>query len=79
MKHDAIVIRGSYAGWSAAIDVARARRSACVIDDGMPRNRFTRFHRKTGHPVTGCARQSEKSMNPTIRIEMWETCVVLVT
>lgn len=40
MQHDAIVIGGSFAGLSAAIQVARARRSVCVIDAGSPRNRF---------------------------------------
>ena len=40
MQHDAIVIGGSYAGLSAAIHIARARRSVCVIDAGHPRNRF---------------------------------------
>jgi thioredoxin reductase len=40
MQHDAIVIGGSYAGLSAAIHIARARRSVCVIDTGAPRNRF---------------------------------------
>ncbi|RJF81224.1 NAD(P)/FAD-dependent oxidoreductase [Azospirillum cavernae] len=40
MQHDAIVIGGSFAGLSAAIHIARARRSVCVIDVGSPRNRF---------------------------------------
>lgn len=40
MQHDAIVIGGSFAGLSAAIHIARARRSVCVIDTGEPRNRF---------------------------------------
>lgn len=40
MPHDAIVIGGSFAGLSAAMYIARARRSVCVIDTGAPRNRF---------------------------------------
>lgn len=40
MQHDAVVIGGSFAGLSAAIHIARARRSVCVIDAGHPRNRF---------------------------------------
>lgn len=40
MQYDAVVIGGSYAGLSAAIHIARARRSVCVIDTGSPRNRF---------------------------------------
>ncbi|OUJ14683.1 NAD(P)/FAD-dependent oxidoreductase [Acetobacter sp. DsW_063] len=40
MQFDAIVIGGSFAGLSAAIHIARARRRVCVIDSGGPRNRF---------------------------------------
>lgn len=38
--HDAIVIGGSYAGLSAALQLARARRDVLVIDGGTRRNRF---------------------------------------
>jgi thioredoxin reductase len=37
---DAIVIGGSYAGLSAALQLARARRRIAVIDAGQRRNRF---------------------------------------
>ncbi len=40
--YDAIVVGGSYAGLSAAMQLARARRLVLVIDSGLPRNRFTR-------------------------------------
>lgn len=40
MRYDAIIIGGSFAGLSAALYIARARRSVCVIDAGAPRNRF---------------------------------------
>lgn len=40
MQHDALVVGGSFAGLSAAIHIARARRSVCVVDAGSPRNRF---------------------------------------
>lgn len=40
MRHDAIIIGGSFAGLSAATYIARGRRSVCVIDTGLPRNRF---------------------------------------
>ena len=39
MRHDAIIIGGSFAGLSAAMYIARARRSVCIIDTGSPRNR----------------------------------------
>lgn len=37
---DAVVIGGSYAGLSASLQLARARRRVLVIDAGSPRNRF---------------------------------------
>src|SRR5262245_21089930 len=40
MRHDAIVIGGSFAGLSAATYIARARRTVAVVDTGLPRNRF---------------------------------------
>lgn len=40
MHYDAIVIGGSFAGLSAAIHLARARRTVYLIDTGLPRNRF---------------------------------------
>lgn len=42
MPHDAIVIGGSYAGLSAAMQLARARRRVLVVDAGLPRNRFAK-------------------------------------
>lgn len=38
--YDAIIIGGSYAGQSAALQLARARRRVLVIDGGKRRNRF---------------------------------------
>ncbi|WP_018182567.1 NAD(P)/FAD-dependent oxidoreductase [Kaistia granuli] len=40
MPYDAIIIGGSYAGLSAAMQLARAGRSVCVVDSHTPRNRF---------------------------------------
>ena len=40
MIYDAIVVGGSYAGLSAAMPFARARRPVLVIDAGQRRNRF---------------------------------------
>lgn len=40
MKHDAIVIGGSFAGLAAATYLARGRRDVAVVDAGLPRNRF---------------------------------------
>ncbi|MDB5769419.1 MAG: Thioredoxin reductase [Collimonas fungivorans] len=40
-EFDAIVVGGSYAGLSAALQLARARRRVLVIDAGQRRNRYT--------------------------------------
>lgn len=40
MKHDVIIIGGSYAGMAAALQLLRARRSVLMIDAGIRRNRF---------------------------------------
>ena len=39
-RHDVVIIGGSFAGLSAAMYLARGRRSVCVVDSGAPRNRF---------------------------------------
>lgn len=40
MTYDVIVVGGSYAGLSAATQMARTRRAVLVIDSGQRRNRF---------------------------------------
>lgn len=40
MHHDAVIVGGSFAGLSAAIYLARARRTVAIVDAGSPRNRF---------------------------------------
>jgi thioredoxin reductase len=37
---DVIIVGGSFAGLSAAMQLARARRTVLLIDAGLPRNRF---------------------------------------
>jgi thioredoxin reductase len=39
--YDAIIVGGSFAGLSAGLQLARARRSILVIDEGQRRNRFS--------------------------------------
>lgn len=38
--YDAIIIGAGFAGLSAAMQLARARKQICIIDAGLPRNRF---------------------------------------
>jgi len=40
MDHDVIIIGGSYAGMSAGLQLARARRRVLVVDAGQRRNRY---------------------------------------
>lgn len=40
MQYDVIVVGGSFAGLSAAMQLARGRLEVCVVDAGRPRNRF---------------------------------------
>jgi len=50
MSHEAIVVGGSFAGVTAALYLARARRRVLLIDAGMPRNRFAKHaHGVFGH------------------------------
>ena len=39
-NYDAVVIGGSYAGLSGAMQIARSGRPVCILDSGQPRNRF---------------------------------------
>src|SRR5215471_16087744 len=50
MSYDVIIIGGSFAGLSAALQLARARRRVLVFDSGEPRNRFAQSsHGLFGH------------------------------
>lgn len=40
MTEDAVIIGGGFAGLSAAMQLARARRRVTILDTGAPRNRF---------------------------------------
>lgn len=47
--YDVVVVGGSFAGLSAAMQLARARRRLLLVDAGSPRNRFA----KTSHGFLG--------------------------
>lgn len=41
MAYDVIVVGASFAGLSAAMQLARARKAVLLVDAGQPRNRFS--------------------------------------
>ena len=40
MHYDVAIVGGSFAGLSAALQIARGKRKVVVVDAGLPRNRF---------------------------------------
>ncbi len=48
--YDVIIVGGSFAGLSAALQLGRARRRVLVVNSGLPRNRFSaQAHGVLGH------------------------------
>jgi thioredoxin reductase len=74
MHHDVIIIGGSFAGLSAAMQLARARRSIVIVDAGRPRNRFSEHsHGFFGHdgraPLSLIAdARAQVAAYPTVRM-----------
>ncbi|MEQ9348192.1 MAG: NAD(P)/FAD-dependent oxidoreductase [Thalassospira sp.] len=58
---DVVIIGGSFAGLTAAMQLARARRNICVIDAGKPRNRFA----LTSHGFLGLDGKSPTEIRKT--------------
>lgn len=50
MTFDVIIVGGSYAGISAGMQLARARRRVLVMDTGLRRNRFARASPRLSRP-----------------------------
>jgi len=73
VSFDAIVIGGSYAGLSAALQLARARRRILVVDAGQRRNRFASdshgFLTRDGQPAAAIAAEGRANVAayPTVR------------
>jgi len=65
-KYDVIIIGGSYAGMSAALQLVRARRRVLIIDGGKPRNRNARvahgFLGREGLPPADIASQARDEL-----------------
>ncbi len=72
MPYDAIVVGGSFAGLSAAMQLARARRRVLVMDAGLPRNRFAEashgFLGQDGKPPYDILREAVRQLSayPTV-------------
>ncbi|MCP1199043.1 NAD(P)/FAD-dependent oxidoreductase [Notoacmeibacter sp. MSK16QG-6] len=66
MDQDVIVVGGSFAGLSAAMQLSRARKKVLVLDTGMPRNRFT--HASHGFP--GQDGNSPQAIQTALRAEL---------
>jgi len=64
--YDAVVIGGSFAGLSAAMQLARARRKVLVLDAGKPRNRFA----PASHGFLGQDGRSPKEIMETGRRQL---------
>lgn len=65
-RYDVIIIGGSYAGMSAALQLVRARRRVLIIDGGKPRNRNARvahgFLGREGLPPADIASQARDEL-----------------
>lgn len=74
MEFDVIIVGGSFAGLSATMQLARARKDVLVLDTGQPRNRFAAsshgFPGQDGEtPAEIKARlQAELGAYPTVRV-----------
>ncbi len=66
MRYDTIIVGGSFAGLSAALYLARARRTVCVLDTGAPRNRFA----ATSHGFFAHDGSEPKAMLATMRAQV---------
>ncbi|UII73816.1 NAD(P)/FAD-dependent oxidoreductase [Pseudomonas sp. HN11] len=68
MMYDVIIVGGSYAGLSAGLQLARARRQVLVIDAGQRRNRFA----ATSHGFLGQDGQAPEMIAAEGRAQLME-------
>src|SRR5690349_18177189 len=82
MEFDAVIIGGSFAGISAAMQIARGRRSVCVIDAGQPRNRFAKhshgFFGRDGVPPLEMLKEGREKLlaYPNVTFQTGEVATV---
>ncbi|SAI50372.1 oxidoreductase [Bordetella ansorpii] len=66
MRYDVIIVGGSYAGLSAGLPLARARRNVLVIDGGKRRNRYAEhshgFLTQDGTPAAAIAAKGREQL-----------------
>lgn len=71
-EYDVAIVGGSYAGMAAAMQLARAHRSVCILDAGQPRNRFASkshgFFTRDGAPPTALSKAGREQLEayPTV-------------
>ncbi|RYH00730.1 NAD(P)/FAD-dependent oxidoreductase [Salipiger sp. IMCC34102] len=66
MGYDVIIIGGSFAGLSAAMQLARARRDVLILDTSTPRNRYA----VKSHGFPGQDGQKPAAIAATLRAEL---------
>lgn len=66
MNYDVIIIGGSFAGLASALYLARSRRSVCIINAGLPRNRFA----AQSHGVLGQDGENPQTILATARAQV---------
>lgn len=82
MTYDVIIIGGSFAGLSAAMQLGRARRRVLLIDAGLPRNRFADashgFFGQDGKAPAEIVREASRQVlaYPTVEIAHREAVAV---
>ncbi len=83
MDHDVIIIGGSFAGLSAALQLARARREVLVLESGAPRNRYAAtshgFPGQDGRPPARIRATLEAELGPYPTVTIRGTEAVAVT
>lgn len=72
MEYDVIIVGGSFAGLSAAMQLGRARRKVLLLDSGAPRNRFA----VASHGFPGQDGRSPKDIVAALRSELGQYTTV---